>query len=66
METSDGRTVLGLVKEKDQAREQYEQALRAGQFAGLINYVTDDSQSRCQPSIASTDPFSFYIVHWCS
>lgn len=44
MQTSDGRTVTGIAKEKDLARKEYEEALAAGQFAGLMNYVTDDSQ----------------------
>jgi len=43
METSDGRNIIGVSKHKDQAREQYEAALQAGQFAGLVNYVSDDS-----------------------
>jgi hypothetical protein len=52
MTTSDGRTVTGVAKERESAREEYEQALRAGQFTGLVNYVTDDSwylHSICRP-----------------
>ncbi|KAG6866252.1 hypothetical protein C0991_006839 [Blastosporella zonata] len=42
LETSDGRIVKGLAKDKETAREEYKQALQAGQLAGLVNYVTDD------------------------
>jgi hypothetical protein len=44
MTTSDGRTITGIAKEKDQAREEYEDALGAGKFAGILDYVTDDSK----------------------
>lgn len=44
MTTSDGRTIIGTAKEKDQAREEYEEAVGAGKFAGILDYVTDDSQ----------------------
>ncbi|GLB36532.1 putative vault protein inter-alpha-trypsin domain [Lyophyllum shimeji] len=42
MTTSNGRTVTGVAKEKDTAQEEYEAALRQGNFTGLVNYVTDD------------------------
>ncbi|RDB29586.1 hypothetical protein Hypma_015119 [Hypsizygus marmoreus] len=42
IQTSDGRTIVGVAKEKDVAQVQYEEALSAGKFAGLANYVTDD------------------------
>ena len=44
MVTSDGRTITGISKEKDEAREEYEAALSAGKSAGILDYVTDDSQ----------------------
>lgn len=43
MQTSDGRSIIGVSKHKDQAREQYEEALQAGQSAALATYVSDDS-----------------------
>jgi hypothetical protein len=46
METSDGRIITGIAKEKDKAREEFEEALVAGRTAGLLDYVTDDSQYR--------------------
>lgn len=42
MQTSDGRVIVGRAKEKDQAREEHEEALKSGHFTGLVNYVTDD------------------------
>jgi hypothetical protein len=50
MTTSDGRTINGIVKDKDQAREEYQAALDAGRSAGMLEYVTDDSQYRHFPS----------------
>ena len=43
MTTSDGRTIDGIVKDKDRAREEYKAALDAGRSAGMLEYVTDDS-----------------------
>jgi Vault protein inter-alpha-trypsin domain len=43
MTTSDGRTVTGIAKDKDKAREEYKEALDAGKSAGILEYVTDDS-----------------------
>jgi Vault protein inter-alpha-trypsin domain len=43
MTTSDGRTITGIAKDKDQAREEYQEALDAGKSAGILEYVTDDS-----------------------
>ncbi|KAG6919553.1 hypothetical protein DXG01_004216 [Tephrocybe rancida] len=42
METSDGRILRGEAKDKDIARKEYEDALQAGQLAGLVNHATDD------------------------
>ncbi|KAF5377154.1 hypothetical protein D9615_006359 [Tricholomella constricta] len=42
MKTSDDRIVNGVVKEKETAQEEFDKAVRDGQFAGLVNYVTDD------------------------
>lgn len=50
MRTSDDRVVKGVCKEKDAAREEYEQAVSAGKFAGMLDYITDDSEYR----VAST------------
>ncbi|TFK30706.1 von Willebrand domain-containing protein [Coprinopsis marcescibilis] len=40
--TSDGRTIKGECKEKEEAREQFEAAVASGRTAGLLDYVTDD------------------------
>lgn len=45
MRTPDGRIVTGICKEKNQAREEYERAIRDGKFAANLEFVTDDSQS---------------------
>ncbi|TFK76711.1 hypothetical protein BDN72DRAFT_753479 [Pluteus cervinus] len=42
MKTSNGRVVNGVCKEKNIARQEFEQAIRAGKFAGMLEYVTDD------------------------
>ncbi|KAG6814457.1 hypothetical protein H0H92_007461 [Tricholoma furcatifolium] len=42
METSDGRIVKGIVKDKEVAVQDYEGAIHAGQLAGLVIHVTDD------------------------
>ncbi|TFK40891.1 hypothetical protein BDQ12DRAFT_600261 [Crucibulum laeve] len=42
MRTSDGRTLIGISKEKDLARDEYEQGIKSGKFAGMLEYVTDD------------------------
>ena len=41
---SDGRTIKGECKAKDEARDIYEQAVAGGQTAGLAEYVTDDGE----------------------
>lgn len=41
---SDGRVIKGECKEKDVAQEQYEAAMASGEMAGLLEYVTDDSE----------------------
>ena len=46
MTTSDGRAIKGIAKDKDQAREDYKQALDVGRSASMLEYVTDDSQYR--------------------
>ncbi|KAF9458759.1 hypothetical protein BDZ94DRAFT_72466 [Collybia nuda] len=42
MRTSDGRNITGVVKAKDQATVEFEEAVRTGKFTGLVEYVTDD------------------------
>lgn len=46
MTMDDGRTIKGIAKDKDQARQGYKQALDAGRSANVLEYVTDDSQYR--------------------
>lgn len=52
METSDGRIVEGVAKDREVAQREYESAVRANQLAGLINYATNDSRS----------PWSLFVV----
>jgi len=47
LEHADGRVVIGTVKEKEAAAQTFEAAVAAGKTAGLIESVTDDSQSAC-------------------
>lgn len=68
MKTWDGRVIKGLSQEKDVARETYERAVHAGQFAGLVDYVTDDGQYDLVfvllPMTQSYDITSFYYFAW--
>ena len=49
--SSDGRILRGECKEKDLAQEQYEAAVASGQMAGLLEYVTDDSEYDILPPL---------------
>ncbi|KAG7450127.1 uncharacterized protein BT62DRAFT_839561, partial [Guyanagaster necrorhizus] len=42
MQTSRGRVITGISKEKSQAREEHERAVASGNFTGLLEWVTDD------------------------
>ncbi|KAF8887810.1 vault protein inter-alpha-trypsin domain-containing protein [Infundibulicybe gibba] len=39
---ADGRTMIGVAKEKEKAREEFEQSVAAGGMASLLDYVEDD------------------------
>ena len=41
---ADGRTIVGVSKEKQKATEEHEAAIREGKFTGLLEWVTDDGQ----------------------
>ncbi|KAG6837909.1 hypothetical protein H0H93_013062 [Arthromyces matolae] len=60
METSDGRVVTGVAKEKEAAQQEFEQATHGGHFAGLINYVTDD---RSIPAYANVKVRLEYVMN---
>ncbi|KAG5646063.1 hypothetical protein DXG03_004486 [Asterophora parasitica] len=65
MRTSDNRTVTGLVKEKEMAQEEFDEAVRDGQLAGLVNYVTDDVFTisvGAIPSYATVDIHLEYVM----
>ena len=49
METSDGKFVVGEVKEKTEAEAQYRTAVEAGRTAGIVNWAGDDGEY-CAPS----------------
>ncbi|KAJ3539868.1 hypothetical protein NM688_g6306 [Phlebia brevispora] len=42
MHTEDGRIIRAVVKEKEKARREHEQAVQRGQLTGLVEHVTDD------------------------
>ncbi|GJE93118.1 von Willebrand domain-containing protein [Phanerochaete sordida] len=42
MTTEDGAVIKAIAKERDEARKEYEDAIRSGQTAGLVEHVTDD------------------------
>ncbi|KAA1473925.1 hypothetical protein DENSPDRAFT_882390 [Dentipellis sp. KUC8613] len=42
MRRSDGEVIFGVVKEKDLAAREYDDAVRDGHFAGLVEAATDD------------------------
>ncbi len=42
MHLEDGRVLIGTAKEKDQAAQEYEKALRDGKQASLVEWVADD------------------------
>jgi hypothetical protein len=41
MHFADGHVVKGIAKEKQQASEDYQTAIREGQAAALVDWVTD-------------------------
>ena len=43
MHFADGRVIKGVAKEKALATKEFENALRVGKTAGLLDWVTDDS-----------------------
>jgi Vault protein inter-alpha-trypsin domain len=49
MVCSDGRTIKGECKAKEEARDAYEQAVASGRMAGLVDYVTDDGERSSKP-----------------
>lgn len=40
--TEDGRVIAAVVKEKEVARKEHEQAIETGRMTGLVEYVADD------------------------
>ena len=44
MRMGDGRVVIGLVKEKTNARKEHEQAIQRGKSTALIEWATDDGE----------------------
>jgi hypothetical protein len=44
MKTQDGRVVHGVVKEKAQAKKEYDTAVSGGKWAGLVTEVTKDGE----------------------
>jgi hypothetical protein len=42
MRTQDGKVVHGLVKEKEQAKKEYDEAVSQGKWAGLLSEVGKD------------------------
>ena len=46
METSDGKLVVGQVKEKSEAESVFATAVQQGKTAGLVNWAGDDGSRR--------------------
>ena len=44
MTVEDGTTIEAVAKDRDEAKEEYEDAARRGRMVGLVEHVTDDSQ----------------------
>lgn len=44
MKTSDGKFVVGEVKEKTEAEARYRTAVDAGKMAGMVNWAGDDGE----------------------
>ena len=49
MRLSDGRVLIGLVKERTRANQEHEEALKKGKTTALIEWATDDGK-RVWPS----------------
>lgn len=68
MTGASGAVIVAVVKEKEEARREYETAIRHGRTAGLLEHVTDDSQ--CSPSTMRfliTDMMSsIFAIPWGS
>jgi hypothetical protein len=47
MKTRDGKVVYGLVKEKEQAKKEYNEAIVQGKWAGLLSEVGKDGEEDC-------------------
>ena len=43
MRSQDGKIIKAIAKEKQQARKEYEAAVKEGHMAGIIEHATDDS-----------------------
>ena len=43
MRSQDGKIIKAIAKEKQQARKEYEAAVKEGNMAGIIEHATDDS-----------------------
>lgn len=43
MGTSSGRVIVGVAKEKQQASQEHEQAIRDGKKTALVEWAADDS-----------------------
>lgn len=48
MTSESGVVIVAVAKEKEQAKREYDAALRQGRMAGLLEHVTDDGERRVQ------------------
>lgn len=63
MTAEDGTVIKGAVKEREDARREYEAAVQQGLMTGLVEHVADDSMplSRCAFMLAS-DIFAVFSI----
>lgn len=47
MLAEDGTVITAVVKEKEEARREHQNAIRQGVMTGLVEHVTDDSEYSC-------------------
>lgn len=54
MVAADGTVITAVVKEKDEAQREHQEAIRQGHMTGLVEHVTDDSKRTSCLSLYAT------------
>ncbi len=55
MRTADGRVITAVAKEKETARKEHEEAIRAERMTGLVEHVSDDGTFQFRRICAEPD-----------